>query len=1021
MADRRTEPATLSVRLLGGLSIEIDGQPVTGLPTRKAEALLAYVALQPQPVAREFLADFLWDERAPEQAAANLRSILSSLRRALGDFLVITRQTVALARGPAVWVDVTAFMGLVSAESHTSSSAARTTDARAADLYAGDFLDSFYIRESRGFEEWVVVERERLRHHAVTLLRRLISAAQDAGDPAQALAYARRLTVLDPFDEAAQRSVMRLELRAGRINAALAQYAALRQLLEEELGVAPSRETNALYRWIRSARVRTTPRLPRFATPLVGRSAAIDAVVADLARPACRLLTLLGPGGVGKTRLAVAVAHRLTEHEAGLFAHGIAYVPLEGIAAGATPAATSAALLRAVAAALELPPSAEDERAALTNALAQREMLLVLDNVEHLLDGVDALGRLLDDAPDCKLLVTSRAMLHLRHEWVFDVAGLAVPAAGEAPPPEAYAAGRLFMQVATRVQRAFGVDSAESAAVADICRRLEGSPLAIELAAGAVRAQPVAAVAAGLRAGLDSLRSRYRDVPARHVSLRAVFDYSWALLDAAARRGVAALSVFAGPFAAADAARVADVSPALLRALAANSFVRAEDVADVSPAYTMHAQLRQFAAEHLAPEVADGVITHHSRVVLERLIADSAALAVRAPQRLAWWQAGWQDVQRAWHAALARRDVALVEPAIAPLWQAAVPLAQAHTVADLLAATAEALPGSRAAAAAQARRADLLVWLGHLDDARALLVEADAQLAAFDQPLEQAWAQATRAALDYYQGDYATAQSGFETALALFRAVDRPLAEAYLLNQYANLVCDYQADYPRAIGYFERSLALYREHGADAEQPKLLVNLASVTHALGDKDAAIPLYRNAIEMARRVRNRSVLAVALSNLGDILSERAAYAEADACLQEALDLKRELGNRWSIVFTLKALGALATREGALGRAKVHYDEALLLCEATGSRTLAAYVLDSMARWFVRTGRPQRAAALFETALTLAPEDEEMRVSAESGLRSLAARLTPAERAAARREAAHVALPQLVRELLATGLHE
>jgi nifR3 family TIM-barrel protein len=382
----------LTLRLLGGVSIQRGDRPLTGLPSRKAEALLIYLSCTQRPAAREVLADLLWDDRPPRQALANLRTLLTGLRRALGKALVIDRDSISFNPEADYWLDVKAFEQHIAdvkwqmadsrspkADPSTSVSAISLPSAighlrSANDLYRGDFLAGFHLRQSRGFEEWATLERERLHRLAVLGLRRLVQHSLDRGDYAPGLDLAARLLQLDPLGEEAHRAMMLLLARSGQRTAALAQYEACRRRLAEELDVTPTDETAALYARIRSAGASGAHNLPPPATEFVGREAELGALTEELARPACRLITLLGPGGIGKTRRGVETARQIGEQRPGMFLHGVRFVPLAGL--------HSAQFLAAALADALDEPEAGDPRERLLNYLSEREMLLLLDNME---------------------------------------------------------------------------------------------------------------------------------------------------------------------------------------------------------------------------------------------------------------------------------------------------------------------------------------------------------------------------------------------------------------------------------------------------------------------------------------------------------------------------------------------------------------------------------------------------------------------------------------------------------------
>jgi len=560
----------LDLCLLGPFQATLNGQSLAESVTGKLRALLAYLAVEPGPHHRETLAGLLWSDQPNERALHSLRQALSSLRRILGEetsasLLLIRGDTLQLDRSaPGCTLDVQQFQEkLALAQCHYARrSAPGRLNVRAlqqaAALYRGAFLDQLIVSGGPLFDEWSSMCREALGRQAVTALALLAEYYERRGEYTLARHSWNRVLQITPYEETAQRELMRLLACDGQWSAAQSQFVACRQYLADQLGLAPAQETQGLFEQVRRAAAQNQPLPPRFAPvpnslpdisfPMIGRSPELDALAAALADPARRLLTLLGPGGIGKTRLALEAAHS----QRGLFADGVYFVPLATLD-------SSELLAPAIASALGFQFFGSGSLAAqLADTLRPRCALLVLDNFEHLIEGpgMDMLVEWLEQAPGVTFLVTSRAPLNLRVECILEVDGLPTPPAGAPANPRIHSAVALFDQAARRMHPRFALE-AELADVAQICRLLSGVPLAIELAAAWVRGAACAQIARQIETDMGWLVTTMRDVPARHRSLRAVFEHSWRLLTPAQQQVFMKLSVFRGGFSALSAAQVA--------------------------------------------------------------------------------------------------------------------------------------------------------------------------------------------------------------------------------------------------------------------------------------------------------------------------------------------------------------------------------------------------------------------------------------------------------------------------------
>jgi predicted ATPase/DNA-binding SARP family transcriptional activator len=930
----------LKISLLGGVSLTLDDAPITELPTRKAEALIIYLACRRRAVAREVLAELLWDERGQEQGLANLRSILSNLRQPLAPYLTVTRQTIAFNQSSRHWLDVAAFEAL-------GASAEDASALQAAALYRGDFLEGFHLRESVGFEEWVLLERERLQRLAVTLFWRLIGAASAAGDYQTGLTYVDQLLRADNLSERAQRQKLLLLARTGQHNAALLHFEQFRQLLADELGVAPEPESIALVEQIRAARTVRVPQLPPPPPHFVGRDREQADLLARLRDPACRLVTLLGAGGMGKTRLALETARYLATRQPGQFLHGVCFVPLASVDdAHLLPARLADALGVALAA-------QQDPAQQVAAFLRDRELLLVLDNFEPLLDAAAWLADLLAAAPQVKLLVASQEPLRLHEEWLVDLAGLTTPAedlTGETAAA-AYSAPQLFLQIARRLHPRYQPTAADVAAICQVCRILRGMPLGIELAAVWIRQFAPAEMAAAISRDLDFLTTNLRNAPERHRSLRAAFDYSWRLLAPAIQTIFAQLATFHGGFSAAAAAAIAGASRRQLALLVEKSLLSQVDDAAGESRFELHPMLNRFAAEQLArdPAASDAAVNRHATYYLELLIAQAPGEELAQRQAIV---ADLPNLRAAWRWAATARHVDLLlrgAPIMhnfysAQSWFREGIEAFAYALAALPAAGADSPQQAQARCELLARMARMHIHIGQLDAARRALDAALPHVEAMDDPARLATILGSMAITAYYSGETARAIELAERGLALDEAAGDLDGVGFALNFLGSC---YKAlgDYARAADHFTRSVAIYQQMGDELGEAMTLNNLGNLAQAQGDFAAAHDHYLACSRLFQSHNHVHGAATTLANAGRLARKLGNLGEAAALLQESLALKREIQDDRGVAVALIGLADVATAAGDGAGARRRLAEGLALAQQVGEVKL---MLEGLAVW-------------------------------------------------------------------------
>ena len=604
----------LTIYLLGTPRFEKNGTSIH-IGRRKSVALAAYLACAGQPVGRETLAALLWPEHDQAAALKGLRRELARLKRALGaENVTATRSHLALNKAGGITVDIVSFqqhLQLVKDHDHFPDSACRLClDALNATvkLHNGEFMAGFNLPDCPEFDSWQDFRRESTRRGLSRALHRLVKWHVIQQEYERAIEYGRRWLAEDPFHEGARRTLMLAYAEAGQQAAGLRVYEEGVALLQAELGIVPNAETTQLAESIRAGRLTTggkmstTPtvqpaarplphNLPCPTTPFVGRAHELTMTQLRLEEAACRLLTLVGPTGIGKTRLALEVGRILANNGSHLFGDGVVFVPLADVDG---PEAMIAAIMQA--AKLTHKDSAPGEQQLLA-ALHDRQLLFILDNLEHLPEAGGLTSRILAGAPHVKILATSCRALRLREEWSHPLHGLSVPPAGgdeEMEAAAAYDAVQLFIQRARQVSPSFST-AEELAHVVRICRLVEGMPLALELAAGWIDVLDAGAIAGELEQGLDLLQARCSNVPPRQQSMRAGFRQTWSVLNRVEQEALARLSLFPESFTREEAARVGGANLAILSSLLEKSLVQPAG----SQRFRLPQLLRHFAGGEL--------------------------------------------------------------------------------------------------------------------------------------------------------------------------------------------------------------------------------------------------------------------------------------------------------------------------------------------------------------------------------------------------------------------------------------
>ncbi len=1013
----------LALKLFGSLQVTLDGLSITDFATDKVRALLAYLAVEAsQSHRRDALAGLLWPDQPQQNARQNLRQALAYLRSALHDreneerpFILATRETIQFNPQSDYELDTETFTRYYEAckhHKHRRMGACLLCLQRLeamVQLYRGPFLAQFFLGDSDAFEEWALLKREWFHLHIVELLSILAYYYERRGDLARAQMYIRQQVDLEPWREEAHRYLMRLLALDGQRSAALAQYKVCCQALQEGLNTTPTDETVALYRRIQDGKWRATatPRcnLPPSPTPFIGRETELEVLAEYLVNPDCRLVTLVGPGGIGKTRLALQVA----QAQVGMFAHGVYFVPLAAIqAAELAPAAIAGALTFSLS-------GHQDPQEELLAYLREKELLLVIDNVDHIIEVRAILADILQHTRHVILLVTSRERLNLREEWIYEVRGLTYPErrseVGEDPAHarRTYSAFDLFWHQAKRLKRDFSLGQTELDAVVRICQLTEGMPLGIELAAAWITERSCGAIARELEEYLvpdegphissdmpdsvDILTTSLRNIPSRHRSMRASFEHSWRLLSAQEQQAFAELSVFQGGFVREAALAITSVSSTILTHLVHKSLLRSLKLpraqglpsTEAQARYQSHPLLQQYTEEKLAEFSECGRATRerHARyygIFLQTREAGlkGAGTATGEVSHPAPWASPLAEIRIemgnircAWHWAIATCDSQpstreAVGPALAVLQQSVESLYLFYILQDwqqegwaMFQKTATVLEALCSRNIDGVGRANSLSQCAPWTRMTPGSFNYDIRLL-----LGRVLARQGKC-YEYTEPEKASAL--YERSLEIFHRLGAWQETALPLHGLG-YIAHMKGEYARAEGSLMESLNIYRRSGDRWGEANVLSSLCLVARRQGAFTQAKQWGQESLAIRRAIGDRRGIASSLSNLGLVQCVLGEYNEAKTGLGEALKVFREMNYRTGVSNALNTLSHAAFGLGDFQTAEQLAQESLAIYRDVGDPWGAAIALNNLGCMAMESGNLVKARMLYHEGIAI-----------------------------------------------------
>ncbi len=989
----------LKLYLLGPLRIEC-GEQTTHLSTRKAESLLAYLALHPETQTRERLAALFWGDSSDKQARTSLRTALAVIRRQFGkQILRADRETVQLNPAYPHSVDALEFASALELGSAHSRQSEIIKLQAAVELYQGDLLSDFY-------DDWIMPERENFHARYIDALLLLIQRLRARSEYDSAIAYAQKVLAADRANELAYQHLMFCYHAIGDRSTALKQFDECKRILAEELGVDPSPETLALYESIKQSDALSETRpahltnLPVPITSFVGRKQEMAEVKRLLLNT--RLLTLTGPGGIGKTRLAKEAAFDLVH----AFKDGVWIVELGELM-------DASRVAQAIAKTLGIRDTSNQPfDQIITAALASKAVLLILDNCEHLIETcAHIVETLLSHCPDLKILATSREALDIPGETVWQVPGLGLPdweetsrvAEERLAALRQYDAVRLFADRAAASVPAFQLTNYNAFAVAQVCQRLDGIPLAIELAAARAKTLTVEQIAERLDDRFRLLTGGSRTALPRYQTLRSLIDWSYDLLSEPERALFRRLAVFAGGWTleAAEAVccceQIESIRILELKArLVDKSLVLMEEY-NSSTRYRFLETIRQYARDKLL-ESEEAARTRDRHRDWFLALTEEAEIGLRTGEQLFWLnhlETEHDNLRAALDWSLGHGESSAddaekglrIAGALAQFWAMHGHLGEGRRwLAQALRSPTGSIPPRAKALAGNGVLAYLQSDLPHA-------AESCEQSLTLARQTDDKWLIGVSLFVlgEYhrnYRHDPPRAQALLAESLALARKVNDPWLKALTLYGLG-LQSHLQGDQDKATGFLEESLELCRSIGDKWLCAAVLNYLGDQAHTMADYDRAAELYGEALILRQALKDKGGIAGSLNNLGDMARHLQHYARAESQYESSLALFRELGQRESIAIVLDNLGFVALHQANLEKSRTLFGESLTLFHSISNQAGIAECLTGFASVAVANKQFVRAARLYGATAAL--------------LKAIGAHLPPADRAEYDRDSA------------------
>jgi len=983
----------LKLWLLGSPRIELNGQQID-IPRQKALALLVYITLESENQARDKLATLFWGNSDQSTARASLRRDLSVLNKTLNnEWLDIGRESVGIRRN-GLWIDVHSFQDLIESCGTGFDFPCLKTLGTAVDLYTDHFLTGFSLKNAPEFDDWQYFQAENLRQFLYSTLEKLVIGYRQHQQYAEALFYARRWLTMDMLNEEAHHAVVKLYAQNGQQSASIRQYQLYIQTMQDELDVEPSEEMRALYQQITTHQFTTvsnvsnnklTPsivhNIPIDDILLIGRDDDIQKITEHMLEDTCRLQTLTGTGGIGKTRLANRVGHVIWENTAynQHFVNGIFYISL-------IPSTYPDQLYSTIADTIGIAENRQvTERERLFNSIGEQHILLILDNFEHLLydsDEHDSAQTIIADifasTSNLKILITSREPLNLQQEWIYPVQGLSFPDSKSINNPSQSGAVELFVILAKQFNPHFDAEPYWQDII-EICHLVEGHPLAIQLASSRVAILSPTDIVEELRKNLDFLSTMAHDIPQRHRTMRMIFEQTWESLTNNEQQTLLYLANFEGGFRWQAVQYITGANLTTLVDLTNKSIIHR----DATGRYRLHELLRQFAGEKLNQSQQKRAIQNkHSRYYLDFLKQHDPSLHQNQyTDAIKKLNEEVGNIRNAWAYALTQHDFDVIIQVASSLYEFLAVSSRFNEGEAIFRQISTMMHDAGVADDMLFRlniyRGVFNAMLGKYSLARELLQRSVSQASTRDNTKSE-----LILSLDWLgkvidiQGDTHEAELLYKESLNISRNSDDARGIASSLYNLGWIAIRH-GKYAKAYQHFTESYDYYQLFDNSIGIAHALDGLGMSAFMLGQWAVAESCSSESNRIFERLGDLHGQSRAIAGQGLVAwgLGRSYFTRAKELLEESLMMNRQIDGQVEIARRLTFLGFITNAIGNTSQAEPYFQEALSISRKIGFTFGIPWALSGLGITYLEQGNIKQAQSHLKDALTIAIEDVEL----------------------------------------------